>query len=148
MCRAVDGGTVRGASERTGRTVAGRGAGSQEAIVHSIDIDPRPGQNPISTAPAIEVIGLERRYGDFHAVRGISFEVHAGEVFALLGVNGAGKTSALEILEGLAAPSSGSVRLLGHSPRRDRRGPPAPGPPRPGGGRSACGPTSARSLGR
>jgi ABC-2 type transport system ATP-binding protein len=66
------------------------------------------------------VIGLERWYGDFHAVRGISFEVHPGEVFALLGVNGAGKTSALEVLEGLAAPSGGSVRLLGHDPWRDR----------------------------
>ena len=66
------------------------------------------------------MVGLERRYGDFHAVRGISFEVHPGEVFALLGVNGAGKTSALEVLEGLAAPSGGSVRVLGHDPRRDR----------------------------
>jgi ABC-2 type transport system ATP-binding protein len=66
------------------------------------------------------VIGLERRYGDFHAVRGISFEVYPGEVFGLLGVNGAGKTSALEILEGLAAPSGGSVVVLGHDPRRDR----------------------------
>jgi ABC-2 type transport system ATP-binding protein len=88
--------------------------------VHGIDIDPRPGQTPTAVAPAIEVVGLERRYGDFHAVRGISFEVHAGEVFALLGVNGAGKTSALEVLEGLAAPSGGSVRILGHDPRRDR----------------------------
>jgi ABC-2 type transport system ATP-binding protein len=88
--------------------------------VHAIDIDPRPGQTPTAAAPAIEVVGLERRYGDFHAVRGISFEVRPGEVFALLGVNGAGKTSALEVLEGLAAPSGGSVRILGHDPRRDR----------------------------
>jgi ABC-2 type transport system ATP-binding protein len=88
--------------------------------VHTIDLGPRPGQDPTDQAPAVEVIGLERRYGDFHAVRGISFEVHAGEVFALLGVNGAGKTSALEVLEGLAAPSGGSVRVLGHDPRRDR----------------------------
>jgi ABC-2 type transport system ATP-binding protein len=88
--------------------------------VHGIDIDPRPGQTPTAAAPAIEVVGLERRYGDFRAVRGISFEVQAGEVFALLGVNGAGKTSALEVLEGLAAPSGGSVRVLGHDPRRDR----------------------------
>jgi ABC-2 type transport system ATP-binding protein len=89
--------------------------------VHSIDIAPRSGQHPTAgSAPALEVIGVERRYGDFHAVRGISFEVHPGEVFALLGVNGAGKTSALEVLEGLAAPSGGSVRVLGHDPRRDR----------------------------
>ena len=88
--------------------------------MHSIDIDPRPGHNPTTAASAIEVVGLERRYGTFQAVRGISFEVHPGEVFALLGVNGAGKTSALEILEGLAPPSGGSVRILGHDPRRDR----------------------------
>ena len=88
--------------------------------MHSIDIGPRPGHYPTGPAPAIEVAGLERRYGDFHAVRGISFEVHTGEVFALLGVNGAGKTSALEVLEGLAAPSGGSVRILGHDPQRDR----------------------------
>jgi ABC-2 type transport system ATP-binding protein len=88
--------------------------------VHGIDIDPRPGQTQTAVAPAIEVVGLERRYGDFHAVRGISFEVHAGEVFALLGVNGAGKTSALEVVEGLSAPSAGSIRVLGHDPRRDR----------------------------
>jgi ABC-2 type transport system ATP-binding protein len=98
----------------------GRGARFEEAIVQGIDIDPRPGRAPTTAAPAIEVVGLERRYSDFHAVRGISFEVHAGEVFALLGVNGAGKTSALEVLEGLAAPSGGSVRVLGHDPRRDR----------------------------
>jgi ABC-type multidrug transport system ATPase subunit len=99
---------------------AGRGAVSEEATVHSIDIEPGRRQNPTAAAPAVEVIGLERRYGDFHAVRGISFEVYPGEVFALLGVNGAGKTSALEVLEGLAPPSGGSVRVLGRDPRRDR----------------------------
>jgi ABC-2 type transport system ATP-binding protein len=91
--------------------------------VHSIVMGPRPGHDPtVRSAPAIEVIGVERRYGDFHAVRGISFEVDPGEVLALLGVNGAGKTSALEVLEGLAAPSGGSVRILGHDPVRDRAG--------------------------
>ena len=88
--------------------------------MHAIDTGPRPQQRRAVTAPAIEVVGLERRYGDFHAVRGISFEVHPAEVFALLGVNGAGKTSALEVVEGLAAPSKGTVRVLGHDPGRDR----------------------------
>nr|WP_275585961.1 ABC transporter ATP-binding protein [Geodermatophilus sabuli] len=63
---------------------------------------------------------MRRRYGAFEAVRGISFEVHPGEVLALLGVNGAGKTSALEVLEGLASPSGGSVRVLGRDPQHDR----------------------------
>jgi ABC-2 type transport system ATP-binding protein len=95
-------------------------AATEEAVVHSIDIDPGSGQSPTEAPPAIEVIGLGRRYGDFPALRGISFEVHPGEVFALLGVNGAGKTSALEVLEGLAMPSGGSVRILGHDPQRQR----------------------------
>jgi ABC-2 type transport system ATP-binding protein len=88
--------------------------------VHAIDAEPRPGPTPPALPPAVEVVGLERRYGDFSAVRGISFEVRPAEVFALLGVNGAGKTSALEVLEGLAPPSGGTVRILGHDPRRDR----------------------------
>ena len=74
---------------------------------------------PPGSGPAVEVVDLRRRYGDFEAVRGISFEVHPGEVFALLGVNGAGKTSALEVLEGLARPDGGTVRILGADPRRD-----------------------------
>jgi ABC-2 type transport system ATP-binding protein len=69
--------------------------------------------------PAVEVVDLRRSYGSFEAVRGISFEVRAGEVFALLGVNGAGKTSALEVLEGLAPADGGTVRVLGGDPRRD-----------------------------
>ncbi|GAA4308590.1 ABC transporter ATP-binding protein [Klenkia terrae] len=75
---------------------------------------------PSTAVPAIEVTDLRRSYGDFEAVRGISFEVRPGEVFALLGVNGAGKTSALEVLEGLAAPGGGSVRIHGADPVRDR----------------------------
>ncbi|SSC23174.1 ABC transporter [Klenkia terrae] len=75
---------------------------------------------PSTAVPAIEVTDLRRSYGDFEAVRGIPFEVRPGEVFALLGVNGAGKTSALEVLEGLAAPGGGSVRIHGADPVRDR----------------------------
>jgi len=67
----------------------------------------------------IEVRGLSRRYGGakgFEAVRGVSFSVERGELFALLGTNGAGKTSTLEIVEGLDRPSGGTVRVLGHDP--------------------------------
>jgi ABC-2 type transport system ATP-binding protein len=79
----------------------------------------RPTEHRDDGDPAIEVVDLHRRYGSFEAVGGISFEVHPGEVFALLGVNGAGKTSALEVLEGLARPDGGTVRILGGDPRRD-----------------------------
>ncbi|MFF8833841.1 ABC transporter ATP-binding protein [Streptomyces sp. NPDC015130] len=70
---------------------------------------------------AIEAEGLRRGYsGGFEAVRGISFTVPHGEIFALLGTNGAGKTSTVELLEGLAAPSAGTARVLGHDPYHER----------------------------
>jgi len=53
-------------------------------------------------------------------VRGISFSVARGELFALLGTNGAGKTSTLELVEGLDRPSAGEVRVLGYDPVADR----------------------------
>ncbi len=75
----------------------------------------------------IEVSELRRRYGrpgddkGFEAVRGVSFTVRRGELFALLGTNGAGKTSTVELLEGLARPTGGRVRVLGHDPHEERR---------------------------
>ncbi|GHB24441.1 ABC transporter ATP-binding protein [Streptomyces chryseus] len=69
----------------------------------------------------IDAEGLRRTYGGgFEAVRSLSFSVARGELFALLGTNGAGKTSTLELLEGLARPSGGSVRVLGHDPYTER----------------------------
>ncbi|GAA4668938.1 hypothetical protein GCM10023324_21260 [Streptomyces youssoufiensis] len=70
--------------------------------------------------PVIETADLRRRYRDFEAVRGIDLTVARGELFALLGTNGAGKTSTLELLEGQAVPAAGSVRVLGHDPYRER----------------------------
>lgn len=69
----------------------------------------------------IEVEQVRRTYaGGFQAVNEISFTVGEGELFALLGTNGAGKTSTVEMLEGLARPSGGSVRVLGHDPFTER----------------------------
>ncbi|MFG2774622.1 ABC transporter ATP-binding protein [Streptomyces sp. NPDC048350] len=69
----------------------------------------------------IEADDLRRTYsGGFVAVNGISLAVPQGEIFALLGTNGAGKTSTVELLEGLAAPSGGTVHVLGHDPYRER----------------------------
>ncbi|MBZ5601200.1 MAG: ABC transporter ATP-binding protein [Acidobacteriia bacterium] len=70
---------------------------------------------------AIHVAGLHKSYGDFEAVRGIDFEVAAGEVFGLLGPNGAGKTTTVEILEGLRPRSSGDVKVLGYDPATETR---------------------------
>jgi ABC-2 type transport system ATP-binding protein len=67
----------------------------------------------------IEVRDFRKIYSDFVAVDGISFEVKQGEIFGLLGPNGAGKTSTLESLEGLRAPSGGSVRVAGIDPTKE-----------------------------
>jgi ABC-2 type transport system ATP-binding protein len=61
----------------------------------------------------IKVNNLVKNYGDFEAVKGISFEVGQGEIFGLLGPNGAGKTTTLEILETLRAKTSGEVIIDG-----------------------------------
>jgi ABC-2 type transport system ATP-binding protein len=66
--------------------------------------------------PSISVQGLTKHYGSFAAVRGIDFEVSAGEVFGLLGPNGAGKTTTVEVLEGLRARDGGQVTVLGFDP--------------------------------
>jgi ABC-2 type transport system ATP-binding protein len=66
--------------------------------------------------PVIDVDRLNVTYGDFHAVKDLSFQVGRGEFYALLGTNGAGKTSTLETIEGHRTPTSGTVRVLGQSP--------------------------------
>jgi ABC-2 type transport system ATP-binding protein len=66
--------------------------------------------------PAISVEGLRKSYGEYEAVRGIDFEVAAGEVFGFLGPNGAGKTTTIEILEGYRPRSAGRVSVLGIDP--------------------------------
>ena len=69
-------------------------------------------------AAAISVHGLRKSYGDYEAVRGISFEIPEGEVFGLLGPNGAGKTTTIEILEGYRQRDAGEVDVLGFDPGR------------------------------
>ncbi len=73
---------------------------------------------------AVRVRGLRRTYGTgssaFEAVRGVDLDVRTGSITALLGTNGAGKTSTLEVIEGLAAPTGGTVQVLGLDPVADR----------------------------
>ena len=61
----------------------------------------------------ISVKDLHKKYGDFEAVKGISFDVYEGEIFGLLGPNGAGKSSTLEIIETLRDKTSGTVIVDG-----------------------------------
>ena len=65
---------------------------------------------------AVTVTDLSKAYGEVEAVRGISFEIAAGEIFGLLGPNGAGKTTTVEILEGYRRRDAGSVTVLGVDP--------------------------------
>jgi ABC-2 type transport system ATP-binding protein len=67
-----------------------------------------------SAVPAIEVVGLVKRYGDVAAVRGIDLTVHRNETFGFLGPNGAGKSTTINMLCTLIRPSGGSARVAGH----------------------------------
>jgi len=67
---------------------------------------------------AVAVSELHKSYGDFEAVKGITFEIRVGEVFGLLGPNGAGKTTTVEILEGYRHRDRGEVSVLGVDPER------------------------------
>lgn len=69
----------------------------------------------------VDVSDLRKSYGAVHAVAGISFHIEPGEVYALLGENGAGKSTTVEILEGHRDATSGSVRVLDVDPRRAGR---------------------------
>ncbi len=70
--------------------------------------------------PIIRVGGLQKRYGPLLAVKGIDFEVYAGEIFGLIGPDGAGKTSTFHILGGIMEASGGTIDVLGKKPRNAR----------------------------
>src|SRR3954468_23439043 len=67
----------------------------------------------------IAVRELTKLYGDFTAVRSVSFDVGPGEILGLVGPNGAGKTTTLRSLAGIIAPTSGSIAIAGHDTRPD-----------------------------
>jgi ABC-2 type transport system ATP-binding protein len=69
--------------------------------------------------PIIKVENLTKNYGDFEAVKGLSFEVYPGEIFGLLGPNGAGKSTTLEIIETLREKTSGKVMVNGFDIEKD-----------------------------
>ena len=66
-----------------------------------------------ANGPALSVRELRKHYGDVRAVDGLDLSIGTGECFGLLGPNGAGKTTTIEICEGLVAPDSGDVEILG-----------------------------------
>lgn len=74
-----------------------------------------------SSAPAIEISHLVKRYGSFTAVDDISLSVEAGDFFGFLGPNGAGKTTTINAIVGLAKITSGTIKLFGRDVERDWR---------------------------
>src|SRR5215475_9557415 len=71
------------------------------------------------TDKAITAHQLTKRFGNFTAVDGISFEVASGEIFGFLGANGAGKTTAMRMLSGLSLPTSGEATVAGFDVYRE-----------------------------
>ncbi len=87
--------------------------------------DPNPhraaemrGRSKPDDGPVITVRNVKRRFGDFYAVKGVSFDVQRGEIFGLLGANGAGKTTMFRMLCGLLPASEGSLTVAGVDVRK------------------------------
>lgn len=74
---------------------------------------------PNGAAPMIEASGLQKRYGETVAVKGVDFVVYPGEIVGFLGPNGAGKTTTIKMLIGLLRPSAGTARIGGHDVQRE-----------------------------
>lgn len=74
-----------------------------------------------NTTPAIELNGLTKHFGDFKAVDGLSLTVRSEEIFGLLGPNGSGKTTIINMISGLSKPTSGEATVLGNNILHDTR---------------------------
>jgi ABC-2 type transport system ATP-binding protein len=69
-------------------------------------------------APAVQISGVTKDFGDVHAVRGVDLTLEQGEVVAFLGPNGAGKTTTIDMVLGLSEPTTGDIEVLGLQPRQ------------------------------
>jgi ABC-2 type transport system ATP-binding protein len=84
-------------------------------------ITPTPGQTSTNTGLAIEVRDLCKSFGNFRAVDHLTLSVKQGEIFGLLGPNGSGKTTTINMISGLSVPTSGEVRVMGNDVRHNTR---------------------------
>jgi ABC-2 type transport system ATP-binding protein len=83
-------------------------------VIGLTDQAPGAEQQDGTAHPAVEAVGLTKRFGNFTAVDGVSFAVERGSIFGFLGPNGAGKTTTIRILLGLLRPTSGQATVLGY----------------------------------
>src|SRR5262245_44175202 len=74
----------------------------------------------MSVAIVVEAHSLSKNYGDLKALDEVSFEVKKGEIFGLIGADGAGKTTTFRIIGGVLAEGGGDIRVLGNKPREAR----------------------------
>src|SRR5437588_1423858 len=79
------------------------------------------GLTSTNTGPAIEVQDLCKSFGNFRAVDHLTLSVMQGEIFGLLGPNGSGKTTTINMISGLSVPTSGEVRVMGNDVRHNAR---------------------------
>lgn len=111
------------ADEGTGELMDRLGASTlEEAYMRLLPADKRgkeggftipPYRRDVNEACAITASGLTKRFGDFTAVDGVSFEIGRGEIFGFLGSNGCGKSTTMKMLTGLLEPTAGTARILG-----------------------------------
>jgi lipooligosaccharide transport system ATP-binding protein len=73
----------------------------------------------VTSGPVLDAQDLVKKFGDFTAVKGVSFAVERGESFGFLGPNGAGKTSTMRMISAVSKPTSGSLSILGLNPLTD-----------------------------
>jgi branched-chain amino acid transport system ATP-binding protein len=84
--------------------VTGNGAGAPDVVDIHIETE----------VPPLELVGVHAAYGGIEVLHGIDLVVHGGEVVALLGANGAGKSTTVKVAAGLLRPTAGAVRVAGH----------------------------------
>jgi ABC-2 type transport system ATP-binding protein len=97
--------------------------GAAAAAVVAVETIERPiDESAEEAGPAVQTVGLTKRFGDLFAVRDLTLEVPRGSVFGLIGPNGAGKSTTLSILASVLTPTSGSARVAGCDPVSDPRG--------------------------
>ena len=105
-------------SSSAGRIAPKRRPGRRLAAAPSSATGAATGVDAPSDTIRIRTRGLTKRYGDLVAVDHLDLDVHAGEIFGLLGQNGAGKTTTILMLLGLTEPTGGSARVVGLDPSR------------------------------